>query len=310
MVYKYRYQKIAVFLFDRKFKKMKKITVTGVPEHFNFPWLQVIEKQPFLDEGIQLVWHNEPKGSGAMNKSLRGGETDIAIVLTESFIKDKIEGNPSLMIGFHVESPLIWGIHGSVKSEIEDISQLGHGDFVISRYGSGSHLMAFLLAKRESWNLDKIDFEVVGDLEGAKEALQDEIHKLFLWEKYTTKPLVDSGIFKRIGEIPTPWPCFVIVASPTILEQHAGIIGKLRDMVYQESIENIQKTDFPSLLSEKHKINLEDIKAWLLQTRWANDERISKKVLEECMEILEDLALIQKKIAVEDLIFKPLVVLC
>jgi ABC-type nitrate/sulfonate/bicarbonate transport system substrate-binding protein len=288
---------------------MKKITVTGVPEHFNFPWLQVVEKQPFLDEGIQLVWKNEPKGSGAMNKSLRDGETDIAIVLTESFIKDKTEGNPALMIGFHIESPLIWGIHGSVRSEIDDISQLGHGDFVISRYGSGSHLMAFLLAKREGWNLDNIDFEVVGDLEGAQEALQDEIHKLFLWEKYTTKPLVDRGIFKRIGEIPTPWPCFVIVANPTVLKQHAAIIGKLRDMVYLQSIENLQKTEFPLLLSEKYKIKLEDIKAWLLQTSWAKDERISKKVLEESMESLKDLGLIQKKIKAEDLIFKSLAAL-
>ncbi|MCR9015874.1 substrate-binding domain-containing protein [Aquiflexum gelatinilyticum] len=288
---------------------MKKITVTGVPEHFNFPWLQVVEKQPFLDEGIQLVWKNEPKGSGAMNKSLRDGETDIAIVLTESFIKDKIEGNPALMIGFHIESPLIWGIHGSARSEIDDISQLGHGDFVISRYGSGSHLMAFLLAKREGWNLDKIDFEVVGDLEGAQEALQDEIHKLFLWEKYTTKPLVDRGIFKRIGEIPTPWPCFVIVANPTVLKQHAAIIGKLLDLVYLQSIENLQKTEFPLLISEKYKIKLEDIKAWLQQTSWAKDERISKKVLEESMEILKDLGLIQKKIKAEDLIFKSLAVL-
>lgn len=288
---------------------MKKITFTGVPEHFNFPWLQVIEKQPFLDEGIQLVWKNEPKGSGAMNKSLRDGETDVAIVLTESFIKDKIEGNPALMIGFHIESPLIWGIHGSVRSEIEDISQLGHGDFVISRYGSGSHLMAFLLAKREGWNLDKIDFEVVGDLEGAQEALQDEIHKLFLWEKYTTKPLVDKGIFKRIGEIPTPWPCFVIAANPTVLEQHAAIIGRLRDMVYQQSIENLQKADFPFLLSERYKINLEDIKAWLQQTSWAKDERISKKVLEESMEILKNLGLIQKKIKAEGLVFKSLAAL-
>ena len=152
-------------------------------------------------------------------------------------------------------------------------------------------------------------FEVVGDLEGAQEALQDEIHKLFLWEKYTTKPLVDRGIFKRIGEIPTPWPCFVIVANPTVLKQHAAIIGKLRDLVYLQSIENLQKTEFPLLISEKYKIKLEDIKAWLQQTSWAKDERISKKVLEESMEILKDLGLIQKKIKAEDLIFKSLAAL-
>ena len=58
---------------------MKKLTITGVPEHFNYPWLQVIEKQPFLTKGIQLEWIDEPKGSGAMNKSLREGTTDLAI---------------------------------------------------------------------------------------------------------------------------------------------------------------------------------------------------------------------------------------
>jgi uncharacterized protein YjcR len=80
-------------------------------------------------------------------------------------------------------------------------------------------------------------------------------------------------------------------------------------MVYLQSKENLQKTEFPLLLSEKYKIKLEDIKAWLQQTSWAKDERISKKVLEESMEILKDLGLIQKKIKAEDLIFKSLAAL-
>ena len=288
---------------------MKKITITGVPEHFNFPWLQVVAKQPFLAKGIHLEWIDEPKGSGAMNKSLREGTTDMAIVLTESFIKDKIEGNPALIIGYHVESPLVWGIHSSVKSEIKDISELNHGQFVISRYGSGSHLMGFLLAKREGWDLEKLDFEVVGDLDGAKEALQDETPKLFLWEKFTTKPLVDLGIFNRIGEIPTPWPCFVMVANPEILEEHLGIIGILRDMVYQESTTLLKKSDYPLLLSEKYKIKREDIELWLTQTTWAKNSRISKISLQETMDILKDLNLIEKTMEPEDLVVKPLVVL-
>lgn len=286
---------------------MKKLTITGVPEHFNFPWIQVVERQPFLDKGIQLEWIDEPKGSGAINKSLREGTTDLAIVLTESFIKDKIEGNPALIIGFHVESPLVWGIHCSPKSEIQDISELGHGEFVISRFGSGSHLMAFLLAKREGWDLASLEFEVVGDINGAKEALQDEIQKLFLWEKFMTKPLVDKGYFKRIGEIPTPWPCFVIVANPDVLDEHFGCITDLRDMVYKESKDLRNNSDFPSLLSKKYNIRLEDIESWLSQTEWAKNNRIPKTSLQKTKEILKDLDLVQETMKVEELVFKPLV---
>ena len=35
----------------------------------------------------------------------------------------------------------------------------------------------------------------------------------FLWEKYTTSPFVKQNKCKFIGEVVTPWPCFVIVAS-------------------------------------------------------------------------------------------------
>src|SRR5690606_16087806 len=98
---------------------MDKISIIGVPEHFNFPWLSVIADQPFIDEGITLEWSDEPKGSGAMNKAIREGRADIAIILTESFVKDKIEGNPGKIIGYHVRSPLIWGIHVSGKSQVE-----------------------------------------------------------------------------------------------------------------------------------------------------------------------------------------------
>jgi len=90
---------------------MQKIRIMGVPEHFNYPWLQVIKQQPFLDEGVELLWQEESRGSGAMNKALREGITEIALVLTESFIKDRNEGNPSKIIGLHIASPLNWGIH-------------------------------------------------------------------------------------------------------------------------------------------------------------------------------------------------------
>lgn len=286
---------------------MEKIRITGVPEHFNYPWLKVIELQPFRNEGVELEWINEPKGSGAMNKALRAGETDLAIVLTESFVKDKIEGNPGLSIGLHVASPLIWGIHISGKSSYIELNQIANFPFVISRYGSGSHLMAYVLAKRENWQLKDLNFEVIGDLEGAKKALSRSETKIFLWEKFTTKPLVDQGIFKRVGEIPTPWPCFILVAHPESLERNTSIIKALRDMVYAESSRLIKQANLSKELSDFYNIKEEDIKAWLSQTSWANQAQISKRMLENTMLELMELELIEKKIAVEKMIFNPLV---
>lgn len=271
---------------------MEKIKIVGVPEHFNFPWIEVINSQPFQNEGIVLEWKDEPKGSGAMNKDLREGNVDIAIILTESFIKDKIEGNPAHIIGWHVKSPLIWGIHISTNAKEESLDEVKNSPFLISRFGSGSHLMAFLLSEREGWDSGKLKFEVIGDLAGAKEAFKSQEPKIFLWEKFTTKPLVDQGHFKRIGEIPTPWPCFVIVASEKILSQRQDIVKKLRDLVYLKSKDLMKNDDFMQSISAKYQIQLEDIMAWKKQTDWCTDNKIEAKTLEDAAKTLHTLGLI------------------
>ncbi|SMD45592.1 ABC-type nitrate/sulfonate/bicarbonate transport system, substrate-binding protein [Aquiflexum balticum DSM 16537] len=286
---------------------MEKIRITGVPEHFNYPWLKVIESQPFRNDGLELEWVNEPKGSGAMNKALREGETDLAVVLTESFVKDKIEGNPGLMIGLHVASPLIWGIHISGKSSFNELKQLANFPFLISRYGSGSHLMAYVLAKRENWVLKDLKFEVIGDLEGAKKALGQSDTKIFLWEKFTTKPLVDQGIFKRVGELPTPWPCFALVAHPKSLKKNVETIRVLRDLVYEESSRLSKQPNLSKELSDFYNIKEDDIKFWLSQTTWANQAVISKSMVENTMLELMELGLIGEKMDVEKMIFNSLV---
>lgn len=281
---------------------MQKIRITGVPEHFNYPWLQVIAQQPFLDEGIELVWQEESKGSGAMNKALREGSTDLALVLTESFIKDRIEGNPSKIIGLHIASPLNWGIHLSAKSKENTLSELNEAPFLISRFGSGSNLMAFLLAKQQGWDIEKLQFEVIDNLEGAKKAFVNEEAKMFLWEKYTTKPLVDSGLFKRVGEIPTPWPCFVIVATEQILGTHAEVLVRLRDMIYAFADKMTQTDDFSATISKTYGIQEEDVNAWLKQTKWSTDNKIEKFTLKDTMDVLLNLGLAEKKIKVKKLV--------
>ncbi|MDN3690741.1 ABC transporter substrate-binding protein [Cyclobacterium jeungdonense] len=274
---------------------MEKITITGVPEHFNFPWLKLVEKQPFLDEDIQLVWENESKGSGAMNRSIREGNTDLAIILTESFVKDKIEGNPGKIIGFHVDSPLVWGIHVPGNSKLEQVSELKNVPFLVSRMGSGSHLMAFLLAREQGWDTAGINFEIIGNLDGAIKSFKSANPKAFLWEKYTTQPLVTKGWFRRIGEIPTPWPCFVIVASDHFLNTHPELTDKLLDAIYaiNSSLMEDKKAIAPAI-QKTYDLGAEDVNQWLKQTSWATSKKIHPVHLENTMKMLSEVKLIQK----------------
>jgi hypothetical protein len=288
---------------------MEKLIITGVPEHFNFPWVKVVATQPFLNQGIELVWQNEPKGSGAMNKALRDEKTDLAVILTESYIKDKIEGNPGLMVGMHVRSPLIWGIHAPGTSQASEIASFAEAPFLVSRMGSGSHLMAFVLAKREGWDIDRLGFEIIGDLNGAIESMKDGKEKLFLWEKFMTKPLVDRGIFKRIGEIPTPWPCFAIVAHENSIKKFGKVIAGLRDLVYQKSFDLRKEETLAEQISAAYGIQIDDIKVWLEQTEWAEDNHIRKIDIENTQQILLELGLIDKKLNADQFIAPSLAAL-
>lgn len=288
---------------------MDKIRIIGVPEHFNFPWLKVVEEQPFRTQNLFLEWADEPKGSGAMNKALREGEADIALILTESFIKDRIEGNPGKIIGYHVQSPLIWGIHLSSQHAGRGLDELSDVPFAISRHGSGSHLMAFLLAQQMGWDTSRLQFELVGDLAGAKAALQSPEPKIFLWEKFMTKPLVDQGLFGRVGEIPTPWPCFVLVASPEAIDRHPEVLRQLRDMVYVKAQGVLKSGRLPGLLSKQYGILEEDIEAWLRQTEWASQPLVATETLTATMETLKRLSLIKETVPIEKLVDEKFVTL-
>lgn len=280
---------------------MKTLRVSGVPEHFNFPWKNVIQNQPFLEKDIELEWIDESRGSGQMNQTLRNGETEIALVLTESFLKDFEAGNPSKMIGYHVISPLIWGIHVGANSHINELADISNPLFYISRPGSGSHLMGLALAEREKWKTDDLPFEVVSNLPGALQAYKSNPDGLFLWEKFTTKPWVDSKEMKRIGEIPSPWPCFSIIASDQALKEFGEEIFQLRDLVYEESY-RLEKSKAETIrgISIAYELPEKDVKEWISQTKWATTESVSLGELKKSMEKMVQLGILKNAISPKD----------
>ena len=279
---------------------MKVLNITGVPEHFNYPWVKVVESQPFLDRGIRLKWIEESRGSGQMNKALRDNETDLAIVLTESFLKDFEAGNPSKIIGFHVNSPLVWGIHIHGQSKINSLKELKEHNFLISRIGSGSHLMGLVLAERENWDAQKLSFSVINNLPGALQAMDPRNPELFLWEKYTTKPWVDQGELKRIGEVPSPWPCFVIAATNASLDEFGALIIEFRNLIYDFSQKLQNDPDTIKTIAGEYKLEESDVSAWLNQTKWAINEIISKTQLDQSMEHMKRLGILKSKLDLAD----------
>ena len=183
---------------------MKKIKVGGVPEHFNYPWHIAIEEKLFEKEGLEVEWIDFYGGTGELSQALKNNDIDIALMLTEGIVKEIIEGSDFKILQNYIASPLIWGIHVAANSSYKSISDLENTKAAISRYGSGSHLLAYINAKNQGWNTQELDFEVVNDLSGAVKALPDDDAQYFMWEHFTTKPLVDNGTFRRVGDCHRP----------------------------------------------------------------------------------------------------------
>lgn len=270
---------------------MTTIRIGGVPEHFNLPWHLAIEEGLFQKEGIRLEWIDFPDGTGAMNKALRNGTIDMAVILTGGIIKDIANGNPSKIVQMYVSSPLLWGVHVAAKSSFTAIDQLENARVAISRYGSGSHVMAYAQAEKRGWNPSQLQCEVVGTLEAAVEALTDEKADYFMWEHFTTKPLVDQGIFRRLGDFPTPWSCFVIAASQELIAQQAKAIHTILEVINRVSSEFKKIPSIDRTLAIRYEQQLEDIQKWLTLTSWSQ-EQIS----------VNEIAYVQKRLIKLDMI--------
>lgn len=270
---------------------MKTIKVGGVPEHFNLPWHRCIENGKFQDEGIEVIWRDFPEGTGAMCKALRSGEIDVAVILTEGVIRDIMNGNPSKIIQTYIASPLIWGIHVDASSSYKNVQDLEGTKAAISRKGSGSHLMAYVNAQHRNWNISELKFEVINNIEGAIEALKKDDAQYFMWEHFTTKPLVDNKTFRLVADCPTPWPCFVIAASDKAIHTDAESLKTMLQVLNTETKDFKLQKNIETILSERYQQKEEDIRKWLDLTRWSQDQ-ISDNDLSKVQKTLLELDLI------------------
>jgi hypothetical protein len=127
---------------------------------------------------------------------------------------------------------LSWAISTSAKRHIRSIADFKNGKIGVSRIGSGSYVMGFVLADQQGWlqqssSSTAAPFKVtpLQTFDQLRASVNDNTLDFFMWEHFTSKRYYDNGEIKRVGEIYTPWSSRMIVATSALVQ---GSITDLR----------------------------------------------------------------------------------
>ncbi len=163
---------------------------------------------------------------------------------------------------------------------------------MISRFGSGSHLMAFLLAESLGLDLGSLKFKIINNLDGARELFKNGGNYAFLWEKFMTKPYVDNGEMQRLSDFPTPWSCFVTCVRKSILETNKPQIDELIKNVLNTA-NNLKKSPLAEkLIAREYKLEIPDVHNWLQTIEWQAKINLNKRLVNKVKKKLKQLNLI------------------
>lgn len=281
-------------------RSLSTLRVAGVPEHFNAPFHLAKERGLYEAKGVDMQWNMTPQGTGAMGQKLDSDEVDVAVMLSEGAVARIVDGSTTKVIGTYVSSPLRWGIHVKRGSAIQKPGDLKGKIFGVSRMLSGSHLMAHVFAHQQGWSpATDAPLKTVGTLDGAREAMGKGLIDAWLWENFTTKHLVDAGEWNIIGEVPTPWPCFLFVASDRAIATKKDEIKHLVDVTKKLCDEFKANAGDKTVgyVAQNHALSTSDAREWLGGTEWACALHVEKRMLDATQEALATIGQIKEAVA-------------
>ncbi|WFD30908.1 hypothetical protein MSPP1_001932 [Malassezia sp. CBS 17886] len=283
---------------------MTPLRVGYVPEHFAAPLLKLAESDWARAAGaaadrqgranVELV--SQPSGTGQMLASLDpsaagGQKIDVAVALTEALIAGVAKGCKDYrLVGSYVRSSLNWAIitgTDAAAAKYQTVGDLRHSRVGVSRLGSGSHLMASVLALQEGWldergNVAKQEFVGAHFARAGLRAVNNDFKTLrdgvnqAPKEWFTTKPYQDAGEVRFVGSLPTPWPSWTIAASTnTALKDKALLrtfLHKLDESIraFANPETRADKT-LHKFVEQVHQYKPEDVEAWASKVRWAGE---------------------------------------
>ncbi|KAI0166736.1 periplasmic binding protein-like II [Hypoxylon sp. FL1284] len=274
------------------------LRVGFVPEHFSTP---LYFAQKYFGLTAKLIPF--PSGTGHMISAIRSGEIDVGIGLTEAWVaglgKEDTPGDGGYrIVGTYVETPLCWAIStGAKRPEITSVSSLKGSKIGISRPGSGSQVMGYVLADEQGWLVPGAapyaDFVPLQTFAKLRDAVNDGAADFFMWEHFTSKRYYDSGEIRRVGEIYTPWSSWKIVAATALLPGGGGenpdprlrdLLAKLdRGVAYFAD----HHDEAVAYISSELDYSEADAREWLRTVRFASKtEGVDLKVIQSCVDIL------------------------
>lgn len=280
-----------------------------VPEHFSTPLHFAATHFSLAADLIAF-----PSGTGHMVTAIRAGEIDVGIGLTEGWIaglgKEGVDGDGGYrLVGTYVETPLCvsssspllssplltwcpgWAIStGADRPDIASVSSLAGTKIGVSRIGSGSYVMGYVLADQQGWlspsQAPYSDEVVLHTFDKLRDAVNDGTADFFMWEHFTSKRFHDEGSIRRVGEIYTPWSSWKIVAATHVLGD-----DRLRDLFAKldQGVRYFNENPEESVrhISTQLGYTEADARAWLKTVRFPQrTQGVKEGVVEDCVGIL------------------------
>jgi len=243
-----------------------------------------------------------------MIESLKGSKIDIGIGLTEAWVTGIAQGRGHAgyrIVGSYVKSPLQWAVSTGSQREITSLEQLKGSKIGVSRIGSGSYIMPFVMADQLGWLIRKeekpFEFISLSTFDRLRQGVTNETIDAFMWEYFTSKRYYDDGTIKHIGDIHTPWASWKIAARDPTDKRITDCFERLnRGIQYfqansREAIAHINATmDY----------SVEDATAWFKTVEFVDDtSAVGIEDIEKTIELLDKAGVIDSmQISMEDMV--------
>ncbi|KAF9267884.1 periplasmic binding protein-like II [Marasmius fiardii PR-910] len=268
------------------------LRVGYVREHFSSPLLQFADD----DQGKTFSLVECPSGTGQLISRLTNDEIDVAIALTDPLISGIANGSKAYkLVGSYVSTPLKWAVITGKATQYNDISDLKDTTIGISRIGSGSQTMAYVMALQQGWRPQDIKFRVNNDVRGLITSVNEGTTSAFMWEWFTTKPFLDAGEVKFIGSVPTPWPSWLIAAQPKVSSDALKtFLSTLSTYVRSFDSAESRSSKNVEFIKAKFGYPKEDILDWQNTVGYPDDcLAISKRVISETLRVLAEAGVVE-----------------